>query len=248
MAEIPKNFLVFQKITKTVIQYILDEKDPQARKETLLNELDLEYEGILKDIMTDFHFNNLTFSIIHKFSAEKASCIFEILKYTLESSLTQRFSEIQSFEIFKKLLLKHSVQRSPYSIAVFTIEEVKKIIDFALITLFRHYSLYEYAFTPNCNLNLKNINRFEGQFPIVLKLVEGSEIMPETISALDEFVIKPVIEEPAKELGSEEEEALITDPLQYLLEKELKLIKAELDEKIKKQDDEFMSKIEALKK
>ena len=248
MSDIPKKFLVFTVISKTTIQDLLNETDPDARRTLLLSEITIEYEGLKTQIISDFHFNNLSYSITNKFTPEKTSCLLEIFKYCLEYSLSNRLFEPQSFEIFKKLLLKHSVQRSPYSIAVFTAEELRKIIDYGLITFFRHYSLYDYAFNPSCHLALKNVNRFEGQFPSVLKLDEGVEIAPDTIPALDEYIIKPVVEEPPKELGSDEEEALIVDPLQYLLEKEMKLIKAELDEKIKRQDEEFLAKIEVFKK
>lgn len=248
MSEIPKTFLVFKLLAKDVVHELLSIKDSEARKNQLLSHLDLPCPGIQREILLDFHFNNLTYCISSNFSEEKTSCLLEILKYCIDYSLENRLNEGQSFEIFKKLLLKHSVQRSPYSIAVFTIEELKKIIDYGLVTLFRHYSLFDYAFNPHCNLLLKNVTRFEGQFPVVLKLEEAGEIAPETIQALENYVIKAVVEESPRELGSEEEEALITDPLQYLLEKEMKSIRAELEEKIKKQDDEFLSKIEVFKK
>ena len=248
MSDIPKTFLVFTEITKTGIQELLKEPEPDTRKDLLLKYLSLDSEGLHNEILTDFHFNNLTYCITSKFSAEKSSCLLEIFKYCLDYSLSNRLTEPQSFEIFKKLLLKHSVQRSPYSIAVFTAEELKRILDYGLITLFRHYSLYDYAFNPSCNLIVKNVNRFEGHFPSTLRLEEATEIAPETIPALEGFIIRPVVEETPRELGSEEEEALITDPLQYLLEKEMKLIKAELDEKIKRQDDEFLAKMEVFKK
>mmetsp|Transcript_91825 Transcript_91825/g.126578 ORF Transcript_91825/g.126578 Transcript_91825/m.126578 type:complete len:124 (+) Transcript_91825:344-715(+) len=37
---------------------------------------------------------------------------------------------------------------------IFTQEEIKNIIDFTLVTLFRHYSLYEFAFKPRIELIL----------------------------------------------------------------------------------------------
>ncbi|OMJ81885.1 hypothetical protein SteCoe_17586 [Stentor coeruleus] len=241
-------FLVYKNIPKATIDEMLHEQNGSKRKVLLENAIKTSYTGIHKDIFYEFHFGNLNFCLSNSFTSEKISCLLEIFKQVFDRSLSERLSESQSFDIFKSLLLKHSVQRSPRSIAVFTVPEVKKVVEFALVSFFRHFSLYTYAFLPNCNLSLKNVNRFEGVFPMILRLEEGAEIVPETIPALDEYIIKPVIEEPPRELDSEEEEALITDPLQYLLEKELKLIKTELDEKIKKQDEEFLAKIEVFKK
>jgi Flagellar C1a complex subunit C1a-32 len=249
MAEIPKLFMVFESIPKPLIESLISEKDSNTRKELLISHLNLRSEGILKSILEEYHFNNLNYCIRNNFSVEKTSCLLEILKYTLEHSIAQRINQSSSFEVFKKLLLKHSVQRSPYSIAVFTVDDLKKILDYSIVSLFSHYSLYEYAFTPNCNLVVKNVTRFEGAFPMILKLEEGTEILPDTIPALEPFIIKPPIEDPPKEINSEEEEeATIADPLQYLLDREIKLIKLELDEKIRKQDEEFLSKIEVFKK
>lgn len=248
MTEIPKGFLVFNTLSKSDIESLLNELDPLARQSRLESLVPSPYPYPQSEIFNSFHFNNLSFCISRQFSTDKTSCLLEIFKYLFSYSLNSRLPESKSFEIFKKLLLKHAVQRSPYSIAVFSCPEVKQITDFALITFFRHYSLYEFNFIPNYNLALKNVNRFEGNFPVVLKLDEGVEIAPETIPALDEFIIKPVIEEPPRELDSEEEEALITDPLQYLLDKEMKLIRLELEEKIRKQDEEFFGKMEVFKK
>ena len=38
---------------------------------------------------------------------------------------------------------------------IFTNDEIKNIIDFTLMTLFRHYSLYEFAFKPRIELVLQ---------------------------------------------------------------------------------------------
>jgi hypothetical protein len=248
MTEIPKGFLLYSTISKAEIDSLLNEADPATREESLETLMANPYEAPLNTLYKTFTFNNLSFCMAENYSSDKTSCFLEIFSYLFTRSMISRLTENESFLVFQSLLLKHSVQRSPYSIAVFTCSEVKSITDYALITFFRHYSLYEYSFIPNSNLYLKNITRFEGVFPGVLKLEEGGEISAESIPALEAFIIKPVLEEPPRELGSDEEEALITDPLQYLLDKEMKQIRQELEEKFKKQDDEFISKIEMFKK
>lgn len=53
----------------------------------------------------------------------------------------------KSFQGFKDLLLMHSVQRPPYSTGLFTLAEVKTIMNWMLDTYYRHYKLYMYTFT-----------------------------------------------------------------------------------------------------
>ena len=57
--------------------------------------------------------------------------------------------------------MKHSVQRPPYSIFIFTEAEIKKILDFCLKTFFRHFSLYEYSFKPKVDLVLMTLPKEE---------------------------------------------------------------------------------------
>ena len=56
--------------------------------------------------------------------------------------------------MLKQILKKHTLQRPPNSIFIFTDEEASDIINFLLRTFFRHYSLYEYSFKPKIDLIL----------------------------------------------------------------------------------------------
>ncbi len=56
----------------------------------------------------------------------------------------------RAFTLFKDLLLRHSVQRPPASVGLFTLEEFKAVLEWGLDTYFRLYKLYQYAFTDRC--------------------------------------------------------------------------------------------------
>ena len=56
----------------------------------------------------------------------------------------------RSFQLFKELMLQHSVQRPPYSIGLFSLQEFKKVLEWALDTYYRYYKLYQYVFTDRC--------------------------------------------------------------------------------------------------
>uniref|UniRef100_K3XA92 Uncharacterized protein n=1 Tax=Globisporangium ultimum (strain ATCC 200006 / CBS 805.95 / DAOM BR144) TaxID=431595 RepID=K3XA92_GLOUD len=53
-----------------------------------------------------------------------------------------------SFSHFQTLLLTHSVQRSPKSVGIFSVQEVAAIVDFVTHTYFRHFHLYKGIYTP----------------------------------------------------------------------------------------------------
>ena len=67
--------------------------------------------------------------------------------YLLKQLLQQRLSEEKAYNIFKELLLRHSVQRPPHSLAIFTLDDVKIINDHVQDTFFRFYNMYLYALT-----------------------------------------------------------------------------------------------------
>ena len=66
-----------------------------------------------------------------------------------------RLTEDESFEMFKELLLRHAIQRPPHSLAIFNLQDVKDIDEFALDTFYRHYDMYKYAMTVKDMLHLK---------------------------------------------------------------------------------------------
>ena len=61
----------------------------------------------------------------------------------------------ETFQYFKELLLRHSINRPPYSTALFTIVHVRDITEYVLNTYFKHFKLYKYAFTKRVLMNLK---------------------------------------------------------------------------------------------
>jgi Flagellar C1a complex subunit C1a-32 len=73
-----------------------------------------------------------------------------MLGLLLESHITsvaQRLPVQASFERFKEGLLNHSVHRPPFSMGVFSARDAQAVLAWALEGYFRHYALYQYAFT-----------------------------------------------------------------------------------------------------
>jgi hypothetical protein len=82
-----------------------------------------------------------------KFTHVKMGCFLEIMLYLMKQLLQQRLREEKGYAIFKELLLRHSVQRPPHSLAIFNLEDVKLINEHVQETFFRFYNMYLYALT-----------------------------------------------------------------------------------------------------
>lgn len=92
----------------------------------------------------------------HAFSPEQLSAFFTILKSVHSMCISTPYDNFQdSFVYFRELLLRHSVQRPPFSTSLYSLTEVKAITDYVLSTYFKHFKLYKYAFTKRVQLNLK---------------------------------------------------------------------------------------------
>jgi hypothetical protein len=117
-----------------------------ARSSGLVSAADVDDESHWQVIINYFegHFDCARKA---KFTQIKMSCFLEIMLYLIKQLLTQRLSEEKSYEIFRELLLRHSVQRPPHSLAIFTLDDVKVINDHVQDTFFRFYSMYLYSLT-----------------------------------------------------------------------------------------------------
>ena len=89
------------------------------------------------------------------FSPEQLSAFFTILRSVHAMCISTPFDNLQeTFAYFRELLLRHSVNRPPFSTCLYSIAEVKDITDYVLSTYFKHFKLYKYAFTERVQLNL----------------------------------------------------------------------------------------------
>ncbi|XP_033748817.1 coiled-coil domain-containing protein 189-like isoform X2 [Pecten maximus] len=112
-------------------------------------------ENLKSGIVLDLFFYTIQFAKENGFSKEKMSTLFSIVKKTHEVCIETPFGNVdQTFDYFKELVLCHSVNRPPYSIELFTADEIRLITEYVVNTYFRHFKMYKYAFTPLVRLDL----------------------------------------------------------------------------------------------
>ncbi|XP_028423469.1 cilia- and flagella-associated protein 119 isoform X2 [Perca flavescens] len=170
------------------------------------------------------------------FIKEQTSALLSIIKSIHEANIETPLDNIeQCFKYCKELLLCHSVRRPPFSINLFSSEEVNCILKYIHNGYVRHYKLYKYIFTPQVKLDLSLT--YSGISDQDEPTMEDSsapdfenEIKKET-KAAPNTESKASIEEPQGALlGSKSE-------LKALIEKEVReqmtLVSGQLDQRMK---------------
>ncbi|CAM6104763.1 unnamed protein product [Calypogeia fissa] len=151
--------LTWSDLTETQLLYILQSSSKYEAREKLQQAMKLiDTDDDLKaEILLDLHFNTLLFAQEQGFSIEKISTLVSLVKIIHEMAAGERQPLERSWEHAKSQLLRHTVQRPPFSMAMFSLSDLHMITQYFLHTYYKHYKLYQYAFTPNYIVDLEQI-------------------------------------------------------------------------------------------
>jgi len=123
-------------------------KDEDAARAILAELLKLPAQsGLRQEVLLELYMNTLRFAREKGFSVEKTSTFFSIIMRNHKEMVDAFLPPDRSWEFLKSLLERHSVQRPPHSVGIFTLDELKAITHFALTNYYAHFKLYRYAFT-----------------------------------------------------------------------------------------------------
>lgn len=119
-------------------------------------QLDVAMETVSQaEIASDLYAHGVVFARKNNYSAQQLSTLISILKRVHEACISTPFDNLEAtMRLFQDLMVKHSVERAPYSSSVFSLAQVKDITDYVLATYFKHFKLYKFAFTKRIRLNL----------------------------------------------------------------------------------------------
>lgn len=200
-------------------------------------------DDLRQGILVDLYFYTLQFAKDNEFSTEQTSAWFSVIKSVHEMTVDTPYGNVDPvFKYFKELLLCHSVKRPPYSVALFSVDQVKKLTSYAVNTYFRHFKMYKYAFTPKVRLDLS----FE--YVGLPKTPEPSEVGDEedqgtvgTEQAADEAkkTEEAVAEEEEDPPAVKELKAIINSALS----EQVQQLKTSVDQQIKAKDEEMAKKM-----
>ncbi|XP_049419803.1 coiled-coil domain-containing protein 189 [Epinephelus fuscoguttatus] len=194
-----------------------------------------------RGVLLELYVQTVLFCRERSFKKEQTSALLSIIKSVHEANTETPLNNIeQCFQYCKELLLCHSVRRPPFSISLFSSEEVNCILKYIHNNYVRHYKLYKYIFTPQVKLDLSLT--YSG-------IPEQDEPTVEDASAPD---VENVIEEeteaaPTTDSSPQTQEASSEEPegaklglkseLKTLIEKEVReqmtLVSRQLDQQMK---------------
>lgn len=133
------------------------------------------------NVIINFFEGNYDLARKAKFDQLKMSCFLEIMLYLMKQLLNKRLSEQKSFALFKELLLRHSVQRPPHSLAIFNLEDVNAINDYVQDSFYRFYNMYLYSLTKDQLIILKTEKQTDLEEPPLGRLGDGKQIAPREV-------------------------------------------------------------------
>ncbi|XP_041819354.1 coiled-coil domain-containing protein 189 [Chelmon rostratus] len=108
-----------------------------------------------RGVLLELYVHTVLFCRERSFKKEQTSALLSIIKSIHEANVETPLNNIeQCFKYCKELLLCHSVRRPPFSINLFSSEEVTCILNYIHNSYVRHYKHYKYIFTPQVKLDL----------------------------------------------------------------------------------------------
>eukprot|EP00288_Rhodomonas_lens_P003432 CAMPEP_0177729346 /NCGR_PEP_ID=MMETSP0484_2-20121128/21380_1 /TAXON_ID=354590 /ORGANISM="Rhodomonas lens, Strain RHODO" /LENGTH=211 /DNA_ID=CAMNT_0019242209 /DNA_START=1 /DNA_END=632 /DNA_ORIENTATION=+ len=140
--------LAWTDLTLSEIRAFMQKKTPEESLTYIAEKFQLtDYESNAQSsIMVDFYLWILTFTKESGFNEEKASAAFTIIKRTHEFAMSDGGKQIQeTFEVFRRMVLRHALTGVPDSVVLFTPEDVKLLTAYVTQTYMQHYRLYQYC-------------------------------------------------------------------------------------------------------
>ncbi|KAJ1126168.1 hypothetical protein NDU88_004576 [Pleurodeles waltl] len=194
-------------------------------------------------VLLELYFYTIQFCRDHGFSREQTSCFFSIVKETHQACLETPLGNTDScYRYFTDLLMCHSARRPPFSIDLFSQEQVLQITDYVVNTYFRHFKLYKYVFTPQVRLDISI--SYEGLDEPATPMEE--ELPPDS----EEGTSRSAVDEEETAAAYEKVEESPTAPLkEYIraqLSEEVSQLRSSVQEKLRESEETFSAKLATL--
>eukprot|EP01006_Ploeotia_vitrea_P044231 TRINITY_DN6681_c0_g1_i1.p1 TRINITY_DN6681_c0_g1~~TRINITY_DN6681_c0_g1_i1.p1 ORF type:complete len:273 (-),score=143.24 TRINITY_DN6681_c0_g1_i1:28-846(-) len=256
-------FLLWRHVDRTGLAKLRGSEDAAARRSTWKQLLKPSFgHALVDEIYVDLATNVFEFCARSQFSDEVTSTLVSIALDTLRFAHSQPVPGMKgTFDYFQQSLVRHSVQRPPFSISVFSLAQVKLITQYMVENFFRHLKMYQFAFVVNKRLDLHVYRSVAEAVP-----VETIHDLDDAVHELDHAVEKARLEAEAKaeqERREKEEEAKRQAEAERaererkeklraeqgdkaVIAAELERVQAEFEAKIKAQNDAFEAKLAAM--
>eukprot|EP00210_Caulerpa_lentillifera_P007559 g7219.t1 len=126
----------------------------------------------------EFHvyFEALVFSRQLRFSPRQISTLIAIVRKVHEYSMEVLLTQEKSFQYFTELLVKHCIERPPYSVGIFTCFQAQKIVEWIGKIYYAQYKLYQgiRGAQIEVTLSMQTVDEFVELPPRIKPLHEAS--------------------------------------------------------------------------
>jgi hypothetical protein len=199
-------------------------------------------ENKRNSILLDLYFYAVKFARDNFFSREQTSAFFSIIKRTHEVCIETPYGNFeQCFYYFKEMVLCHAIRRPPFSIDLFTADDVRMIMEYGINTYFRNFKLYKFIYTPQVLLDLTMVYKGMPPSPRPPTVLEEDIAQP---SVCETTAPEAVVTEPLKMEDSEGASELKRLIRQHLTD-EMKQLRLSVDQQIKQTEEDIGKRIEA---
>ena len=218
---------------------ILGESEYQPSNKRLLIELDLFYYLI-------------RFAKSNEFDYKQISTLFSIVRAVHNVAISTPCNNLkETIEEFYRLLLHHSANRPPYSIGVFTTDQVKLITDYVLSTYFKHFKFYKYVYTKRVQLDvtIQYPGIPETPKPVTpeMKIEETEPVNEEEDKAVDNATGEVSNEATSvDDTAISDKEKELTKVIQSHLNQQLAQLKTSINEQLSIHDHKVSEKIQSM--
>jgi hypothetical protein len=96
-------------------------------------------------IIVDFCYFNIMFAKENEFTDQQTSAFYSIMLKVFVSAVDDGISSTEAFDLFKKLILTHSIEDGE-AVELYSLPLVKKISNYVSNTFFRYLDTYKYVF------------------------------------------------------------------------------------------------------
>jgi len=207
-----------------------------------------------RDITVDYHLYNLTHAKCLCLSPVQGAVFHaimdEMLKMMTSTAVTSdaRPADVCTAEVcfnkFQQLVLMHARQDPPSRLGIFRDSEVRLLTDFASVTLFKHFLLYQYCINFDREIEVLRFNpHFERPSPPPdLKL---SNLRERRIAVAESAHHSGIEQSQEFPTGPEEQgEPTEEEKVAQLVQEKLEDVKNKLEERLQKRESEFHQRLE----
>jgi len=228
--------------------------EKQADLITQLLGLTQRYGTGRREIICDFHLYNLVHAKSLCLSSTQGAVFHAIMDELLQQMISETastktrpeemFTSEQCFKHFQTRILAHARQDPPQRLGIFRDSEVRLLTDFAAVTLFKHYLLYQYCLNFDREIETLRFNPFlerpSAPPDLNLATMKKAERQKQAQEKQDLQMAEDLDEEEEEEHELSEEEKV-----HRIVQEKLKQTEEKLQARLNQREQEFMQRLEA---